>query len=522
MKQKHRTNSRAPAWLAACAVAATVALPGAIAPTAAHAETLRYATIGEPPSLDVQMGTATLATTIAQNMFETLYAFDSEGVPQPMLVESDSISDDGKTIVLTLRTDVPFHNGETMTAEDVVASLNRWVEHGARGETLNAATIEATGDNEVTLTLSEVNGAWKNLLAFPNGGPVIYPAEIVTEAGGEPIKPDNYVGTGPYQFVEWRPNRHVELTKFEDYASRSEPSDGSAGAKEATIETLQFVPVTDVGTRVSGVQAGDYDYAEYVSGDLYGILKDDPSIKPHISDAPIFGLLFMNSQEGILAGNYQLRQAILAGLNMTEALQISVGDEELFSAQGSFFPEGNVWYTEAGTENYNQGDAEKAKSLAEEAGYDGEPISLLVSTNYQQHFDQANVFKQQLAEAGIEVELNVTDWATLLTERSEPQSWDMFMTHHGPSPDPVLLTFMNDTYPGWWTSEEKEEHRAKLVGTSDLDEREAAWATTQELVYEQLPAVKVGDVFSFDIASPQLTTPWERAPAFPYFWGASK
>ena len=488
----------------------------------AQAQTLRYATIGEPPSLDVQMGTATLATTIAQHMFETLYAFDEAGAPQPMLVESESVSDDGKTIVLTLRSGVPFHNGEEMTAEDVAASLNRWGEHGARGPTLNAASIEATGEREVTITLDDVNGAWKSLLAFPNGGPVIYPAEIVTAAGGEPIKPANYVGTGPYRFVEWSPNRHVEMTRFEDYAARSEPADGSAGAKEATIETLQFVPVGDVGTRVSGVQAGDYDYAEYVSGDLYAMLKDDPSVEPYISSAPIFGLLFMNSQEGALAGNYKLRQAILAGLNMTEALQVSVGDEELFSANGSIFPTGNVWYSEAGTELYNQDNPEKARRLAEEAGYDGESISLLVSTNYQQHFDQANVFKQQLAEAGVNVELNVTDWATLLKLRGEPQSWDMFMTHHGPSPDPVLLTFMNDTYPGWWTSAEKQEAAAALVGASDLAAREAAWADVQSLVYEQTPAVKVGDVFSFDIGSPQLETSWERAPAFPYFWGASK
>ncbi len=505
-----------------CAALIALASAGAWPASEAEAATLRYATIGEPPSLDVQMGTATLATTIAQNMFETLYAFDSTGAPQPMLAEGETVSEDGKTIVITLRTGVPFHNGKEMNAEDVAASLNRWVEFGARGKTLNASSIEATGDNEVTITLAEVNGAWKSLLAFPNGGPVIYPADIVTAAGGEPIKPEAYIGTGPYKFVEWRANRHVELQKFDDYAARSEPADGSAGAREASIETLQFIPVGDVSTRVSGVQAGDYDYAEYISGDLYGILKDDPSVASHISSAPIFGLMFMNSKEGILAGNYKLRQAVLAALNMTEALQISVGDEELFSAQGSIFPEGNVWYTEAGTENYNQNDPEKAKNLAAEAGYKGEPISLLVSTNYQQHFDQANVFKQQLAKAGINVELNVTDWATLLKERGEPGAWDMFMTHHGPSPDPVLLTFMNASYPGWWTTDERNADLAKLVGTSDLEEREAAWATTQALVYEQIPAVKVGDVFSFDIASPALKTTWDRAPAFPYFWGATK
>ncbi len=100
--------------------------------------------------------------------------------------------------------------------------------------------------------------------------------------------------------------------------------------------------------------------------------------------------------------------------------------------------------------------------LAEEAGYNGEPISLLVSTNYQQHFDQANVFKRQLADAGINVELNVVDWATLLKQRAEPGAWDMFMTHHSTLPEPALLTFMNDNYPGWWHDrrEEGADHRS--------------------------------------------------------------
>ncbi len=502
--------------------AATLALSAAFAPTQAGAETLHYAIIGEPPSLDIQMGTATLATTIGQHVFETLYAFDSKTEPQPMLVESETVSEDGKTIVMQLRQGVPFHNGQEMKAADVAASLSRWGEFGARGGALGFESAEATGDYEVTLKLKAPNGAWKSFLAFPNGGPTIYPADIVSAAAGEPLKPENYIGTGPYRFVEWRPNRYVELEKFDDYASRTEPSDGSAGAKEAVIETLQFIPVPDVGTRVSGVQAGDYDYAEYISGDLFGMLKDDPGMKPYVSGAPIFGLMFMNSKEGYLAGNYEMRQAVLAALNMTEALQVSVGDEELWDAQGSFFPEGSIWYTEAGTDRYSQGDVEKAARMAKDAGYDGTPLRLLVSTNYQQHFDQANVFKRQLADAGIEVELNVTDWATLLKERGEPQSWDMFMTHHGPAPDPVLLTFMNDSYPGWWTSPEKAELAATLNESTDPAVREETWAKIQELVYEQIPAVKVGDVFSFDVGAPGLETAWDRAPAFPYFWGATK
>ena len=518
MSPKDRLRS----FIAGCAIALAGTLGATLVAAPAQANTLRYAAIGAPPSLDAQMGTANVATIISQHMFETLYAFDSKSVPQPMLADSDTVSADGMTITIELRKGVPFHNGKEMKATDVAASLTRWSQYGVRGKTLGLAAAKVTGDYEVTLTLSAPNGAWKSLLAYVNGGAVIYPADIVTAAGGEPIKPDGYIGTGPYKFGELRPNRYVEIDKFADYASRSEPADGKAGARKAIFDKIQFIPVPDVGTRVSGVQAGDYDYAEYISGDLYGTLKNDPTVKTYISDAPIFGLMFMNSKQGILSKNFALRRAILEALNMTEALQVSVGDPALWKAQGSFEPKGSVWYTEAGTEHYSQGNPEKAAAMAKAAGYNGEPIRLLVSTNYQQHFDQANVFKRQLAKAGINVTLNVTDWATLLKQRAEPADWDMFMTHHSPVPDPILYTFMNDNYPGWWTSPEKEKLQAEFVNTSDLATRVATWAKIQALAYQQVPAVKVGDVYSFDIASPKLKTQWDRAPAFQYFWGASK
>src|SRR6056297_3404089 len=134
-------------YLGGIALAALMSVP-------AYAQTLRYATIGEPPSLDLQMGTATLASTISQHMFETLYAFDAANAPQPYLVTGETISEDGKTIVLTLREGVMFHNGDTMDAGDVAASLNRWSEYGARGKILGLESAEATGDLEVTLTLA--------------------------------------------------------------------------------------------------------------------------------------------------------------------------------------------------------------------------------------------------------------------------------------------------------------------------------------------------------------------------------
>src|SRR3954452_17801909 len=145
-----------------------------LSPKSMAAGILRYATIGEPPSLDIQMSTATIVAMIGEHMFETLYAFDSKYEPQPFLATGESVEDGGKKLIISLRQDVKFHNGQEMTAADVVASLNRWGEFGARGSLLmkKAISLTATGKYEITLVLSEPNGAWKNLLAYPEGGPV--------------------------------------------------------------------------------------------------------------------------------------------------------------------------------------------------------------------------------------------------------------------------------------------------------------------------------------------------------------
>ena len=125
---------RAPARIAAGV--ALLALGSAVLPPALAGGTLHYATVGEPPSLDQQVVTSDLATTIAHHIFEGLYTFDANYEPRPLLASGEEISSDGKTITIHLRKGVQFHNGQAMTSADVVASLKRWGEHGSRGKLL--------------------------------------------------------------------------------------------------------------------------------------------------------------------------------------------------------------------------------------------------------------------------------------------------------------------------------------------------------------------------------------------------
>jgi peptide/nickel transport system substrate-binding protein len=96
----------------------------------------------------------------------------------------------------------------------------------------------------------------------------------------------------------------------------------------------------------------------------------------------------------------------------------------------------------------------------------------------------------------------------------------MFITHHGGPPDPILLTFLNEGYPGWWATPEITELRKQFTSTADLTQRKAVWDKIQELYYEQVPAIKVGDAYSFDVISPKVQN--LVSPLFwPVFFNAS-
>ena len=509
-----RTN-----WLKSAAFAAAAM---ALAGTAHAAGTLRYATVGEPPSLDQHVVTSDLATTIAHHMFEGLYTFNAANSPVPLLASGETISDGGKTIKISLRQGVKFHNGQEMSSEDVVASLRRWGEHGSRGGLLfaNVSSVEASGSHEVTIRLTGPFGPWKNLMAFINGGPAIYPASVMAGAGKEPLAPENYIGTGPYRFGEWRPNRYVELVRFDGYASPEGAADGYGGARVAEFDALRFIPVPDVGTRVAGLRAGDYDYAESIPGDLFAELDSDPSVVTILNGGPIFGLVFMNSKDGPLQSNFGLRRAIQAALDKTPALQVAIGPEGLWRANGSFLPEGNVWFTESGTDSFSRGDADAARQMAADSGYGGEPIKFMVSTNYPFHYDTAVVYTRQLAQAGFNVDLQVYDWATLIEKRAQPDQWDLFFTHHGFVPDPILISVLNANYPGWWSTEEISGLKAQFTASSDAAERQAIWSDIQALIYEQVPTMKTGDVYTYNIASPALEGLGEATLIWPHFWNA--
>src|SRR5213594_3310840 len=204
---------------------------------------LMLASIGEPPTLDIQATTTVLTYEIMWHVYESLFTHDRAWNPIPLLADTHAVTDRGLRHTITLRKGVKFHNGKELTAADVVASLKRWGQVATVGKALwpGVESIEAKDPYTVVIFLKQPSGSLVYGLAEPSA--VIYPKEIVEAADTGQVK--EYIGTGPYRFVEHKPDRHIKLVRFKDYAARAEPANGFGGKRTAWLDEILFIPVPD-------------------------------------------------------------------------------------------------------------------------------------------------------------------------------------------------------------------------------------------------------------------------------------
>ncbi|MCF1472399.1 ABC transporter substrate-binding protein [Agrobacterium vitis] len=476
---------------------------------------INVATIGEPPTLDPMASTADLVGMTTQHIFETLFTFDDKWNVIPLLAETmPTISDEGKTYDITLRSGVKFHDGSVMTSTDVVASIERWLATASRGKQVVAYIdkVTAQGDNAIRITLKKPYAPLLSLLAFNNSAAVIIPKFTIAD----PLT--TFIGTGPYMLKERKPDQYIQLVRFDGYTPRTDAANGFGGARKAILDEIRFIPVPDANTRLEGAVSGQFDYTDSLAPESYDRLKgskaSDPVVlKPY--GAPVF---VMNTKQGIMTSK-TLRHAVQVALNPQDMLLAAFGNPEFFAVDGALYPEGYAWHTKEGIARYGSGDPEAAAKLMKEAGYDGKPVRILTSRQYEFHYKMAQVAAEYLKAAGFKVDLQIYDWATLTTRRADPALWDIFITHGPFPPEPVLNGWMSDSYPGWWSTPEKTKAIEPFIAESDPAKRQKLFTEIQKTFYEDAPVFKVGDFNALSAKAKTLEgfhpSPW------PYFWNVS-
>src|SRR5256886_17701279 len=115
-------------------------------------------------------------------------------------------------------------------------------------------------------------------LAIPNNAAAIYPKEIVDKF--KPAeKATEWVGTGPFKLVEWKPDRHIKMARFDDYQPRKEAATGYGGRKVVHVNELLWIPVPDAATRVAQMETGGLDFADDLDLNAYERLKSSPALQ---------------------------------------------------------------------------------------------------------------------------------------------------------------------------------------------------------------------------------------------------
>src|SRR5262247_1164639 len=276
---------------------------------------LKAGLIGEAPTLDLHATTAVITQQITWHIYETLYTYDKNQNPIPMLAEGHTVTDNGRRYTITLRKGVRFHNGKEMTSADVVPSLQHWAKLGTTPKAIwkNVEALEAKDPYTVVIYLKEPSGSLLYALGSPNNGGAIYPKEVVAAAGDGQVK--EYIGTGPYRFVEHKHDRHVRLARFKDYSARSDPSNGYGGKRTAYIDEIYFIPVPEASVRLAGAETGEDNFAHTIRPDQFDRIKGQPTLEAQIAKPYGWITAVPNHKEGIMA-NKKIRQAFLAVLDV--------------------------------------------------------------------------------------------------------------------------------------------------------------------------------------------------------------
>ena len=461
----------------------------------------------EHPHFDPHRTTLNHVVEFSNHVAEALFALGADSTPHLSLAEGYEVSDDGTVYTITLRSGVPFHNGKILAAEDVVASLERYLElgvYGAAEVARNVESVEEVDDLTVRITLTQPYPFILYQLSSPIGGaPFIYPKELIEEVGDGQIRAP--IGTGPYQFVQYRENEFSRIERFEDYVGRTDPPSGYAGGRVAYLDAIVFHYVPDESVRVAGVQTGEYHVAIGIAVDVYTLFENDPDVRSRIVNStwPAFNF---NKRSGPMT-DQRIRDAFRIAID-SAAITTALGPPQFTEVDpGLVFPD-SPWHSTVGEDTYLEHDTERARALLEEAEYDGRAIRILIDPSRAFLYTPALVARPMLEAAGFTIEFVPVDSATYATYRADPDRMDVFAAAYSPRQDPTLIVSLGSGHPGWWDTDEKTALMTALHLEDDFDARFELWEQLQAHFYDYTPMIKLGNLADFNIESTNYSGTW--------------
>src|SRR5215472_4987244 len=343
-----------------------------------------------PPSIQPWANTGTAAGTVKLMIHRGLLSYDTKGALRPELAET--WARDGSTAWLFKLRNAVFHNGEAVTSADVKWTLERVAAEKStayfRSEMQGIDRIETPDERTVRVVTNQPTATLSQWLAS-------YHLPIISRKS-DATQP---IGAGPFVLKAQERGVALEVEAFPKYYRPGLPK----------LKGIRAIAYADENLRVAALQAGDVDLIEYVPWQSMGAIESDANLKLQTTNGPFMGLSFNGAQ-----GPYKnelLRQAVAFAIKRDEIVKAA------FYGRGAaleWLPiPPNSPYFRTDQEHYWKYDPDRAKALLAKAGMpNGFSTTLLSTAQYGMHKSTAEVVQQNLAAVGIQVELNLPDWAT--------------------------------------------------------------------------------------------------------------
>ena len=378
---------------------------------------LRVAITATPPTLDIHTSGAGAILEPAEHIWERLFTMSSDSTVIPQLASSYDVNDDYTEFIIHLRKGILFHNLKEMTSADVIATFDRYAVVGYRAASVfgdNLVGYEAVDEYTVKVSFKKPFNLFILELANAAYGPIyIMPAEV-KDVPANGLEAEHVIGTGPFKFVEFIPDQYFAMEKFEEYVpDTTQETTGFGGYREALVDKLTLYIVPEKTTRLNGLLTGEYDYVQELDTTSYYELEHNPNVKPDIAGDKWIPICLTNTMAGPLT-DPKVVEAIRVGISDEAILLAAAGSEEFYTLNHSFFPVGSPYWSEAGSEYYNQGNIEVAKAILAESDYQGEEVIISTSQEYAWMYQFAVVLQSQLQAIGLNAVLDVVDWATVV------------------------------------------------------------------------------------------------------------
>lgn len=467
---------------------------------AAEEGTLRLRLLADVQNLDPAFEPQDYDLQVIFNIYEKLVSFEPGTFNMVnTLAESWSVSDDGLAYDFALKQGIPFHKGYgEVTAEDVKFSFERIaglteppIESPYRKLWSTLKSVEVTGKYSGTILLNEVFAPLMTLTVPGNVGQVVSKKAVEELGDGFATNP---VGTGPYEFVEWRPRERVVLRRFEEYG-------GAAYDYAPPVEwnEIHFLPIPEDSTAEIALETGEVDFSELPLPSV-GAFQDREGFE--VTSRTGFGYKWigMNVNDPVMS-DIRVRKAIRSAIDVPSILAAAY--EGLWQRATAIIPPSMPLGHWPDAPVHEQ-DVEAAKALLQEAGATDLSLTFEYNKSEPGADSVAAIVQQNLREIGIDVEVvGLENAVAMETGEGAQDRRQIFYIGYGSQGDPhqSMTWFTCDQIDKWnfldWCDEEFSRLYAEGVATTEPARREEIYLEMQRLWEDQANIIWIAWPTSF-------------------------